>query len=389
MTIFPDNIQKINDRVIDFCIIACKRIFPFELPRRSVNQVEFGWISKYAQLEQYLGLIEQVHIDSNLGKRVLWFHTLMTHSPVRFTKDGAFSMDLTPDDVYGEVAYGLSVTAKFMDKLKEIGVYDDALIIVLSDHGFEPIRKMNNLGLDQYFLLEAIGVKGTTSLGQYRPLLMIKPPLASGIMKYSEKPAALIDLRNTFNAFMTSSNVSDSIGVNLLNQESIPYERAISVFTFEGEHFTVNDFASTENWRIHRINFPINKQSHVQKLYPQLLRIEEDLNLIRSALERYFEDHGAYPVSENYDGLHTKWGQSREDWIQGLIPCYLTELPRDPRLNSDPDTQYLYKSDGKDYKLLSHLPPDFNLISKFYPALIDPKRPEHAFGYWTKGAEDW
>lgn len=115
----------------------------------------------------------------------------------------------------------------------------------------------------------------------------------------------------------------------------------------------------------------------------------EDLKEVRSALAKYQREHKSYPQSQGWDGLYSKWGASSPQWIKGLVPDYIGELPRDPRHDDDPEHQYLYKSDGKDFKLITHRPEDFNTAKKANPKLVDPARSTWAWGYWTRQARDW
>ena len=114
-----------------------------------------------------------------------------------------------------------------------------------------------------------------------------------------------------------------------------------------------------------------------------------DLGILRRALESYRADHGAYPVSQGFAGLYSSFGASGPDWIKGLVPGYLAQLPRDPRLNDDPANQYLYASDGKDFKLLAHHPEDCPDVRQERPELVDPVRGCFAYGFWTEGAKAW
>lgn len=114
-----------------------------------------------------------------------------------------------------------------------------------------------------------------------------------------------------------------------------------------------------------------------------------DLAQIHIALESYHMDHGKYPKSQGFDGLYTTWGKASTKWIRGLIPQYINILPRDPRLTNIPKEQYLYRSNGKDFKLISHAAEDCKIVKVEYPELIDPKRDCWAYGYWTEGAKDW
>jgi hypothetical protein len=111
-----------------------------------------------------------------------------------------------------------------------------------------------------------------------------------------------------------------------------------------------------------------------------------DLIKIRDALNRYHADHNSYPSTQNrWDGLFSCFGESREDWIQGLSPSYIDKLPRDPRKNSECLQQYYYRSDGSDYKLISHSAIQVIEVSLYFPEMIDRERQTYAYGFWTPG----
>jgi len=108
-----------------------------------------------------------------------------------------------------------------------------------------------------------------------------------------------------------------------------------------------------------------------------------DLTAIRNALNAYYADNGTYPVgnvSVN-DASHPP----KDRWIPGLVPKYLAAVPTDPRGLPAANRQYLYMSDGRQYKIISHGSEDATYGSKARPDLVDPLRPTHAFGFWTSG----
>jgi hypothetical protein len=76
-----------------------------------------------------------------------------------------------------------------------------------------------------------------------------------------------------------------------------------------------------------------------------------------------------------------------------MAPTYLATIPRDPRQDENPYNQYIYKSNGEEYKLLALVPEDCQYTIKHYPKLSDPPRNVYnqcyAYGYWTPGAELW
>jgi prepilin-type N-terminal cleavage/methylation domain-containing protein len=116
-------------------------------------------------------------------------------------------------------------------------------------------------------------------------------------------------------------------------------------------------------------------------------RRRTDMSQLRIALEFFYDASGAYPStggawfsSEPGDGNGSNNGGN---WIPGLTPQFITILPRDPLGGSRACPSvvglraYLYRSDGANYKLLSHCNPEnaSNSTDPFY----DPVRPTWAW----------
>jgi len=68
---------------------------------------------------------------------------------------------------------------------------------------------------------------------------------------------------------------------------------------------------------------------------------------------------------------------------------YISVLPRDPRNHTVCGEQYIYNSNGTDYKLIAHQPEECLVVKAKYPNLLDPMRDCWAYGYWTEGAKNW
>jgi hypothetical protein len=114
-----------------------------------------------------------------------------------------------------------------------------------------------------------------------------------------------------------------------------------------------------------------------------------DLSLIVDALRSYRRENGTYPASPSWTGFASANGQVGPDWIRGLAPRYIPEVPRDRRMSNVTDHQYLYRSDGIDFKLLAHGREDCELFRSIRPDMIDRKRDCIAVGFWTADARDW
>ena len=111
---------------------------------------------------------------------------------------------------------------------------------------------------------------------------------------------------------------------------------------------------------------------------------------INDALKSYHARNGSYPKTEGLKGFSERGAV----WIPGITPDYLPELPRDPAQSSDKSgPQYVYVSDGKDYKLLAT---GVSLIGgtnvEVLGVRIDPSKQPTAenasFGFWTAGFAD-
>lgn len=118
-----------------------------------------------------------------------------------------------------------------------------------------------------------------------------------------------------------------------------------------------------------------------------------EIRALQAALEDYKAEHGSYPKSSAdgraWDGLHSKWGQSTDQWIAGLAPHYVAHLPRDWRQSTKPDYQYLYRSNGRFYKIMNRRPPDCELARIIMPDFIDPSRDCWAYAGWVGIARSW
>lgn len=84
-----------------------------------------------------------------------------------------------------------------------------------------------------------------------------------------------------------------------------------------------------------------------------------DMVQMQTALELYFNTYDTYPsTSGNWWGVSVSGGghdvTGSNGYIPDLAPDFISKLPVDPTNNSTGFSGYLYRSDGSNYKLLSH-----------------------------------
>lgn len=164
-----------------------------------------------------------------------YMHFTHTHFPADFDSEGKMrstskawhDQNQNYRGLYEQTRFALRQAARFLGRLKELGIYDRALIVLKSDHG-EPVTyfdappynlKINNNPLWGY--------------DRYRPLLMIKN-------KKARQPAILVDER-----FVTLGDLAKTLcvaranprkncalfpGINLLARDPVgPQDRWVYV----------------------------------------------------------------------------------------------------------------------------------------------------------------
>ena len=111
-----------------------------------------------------------------------------------------------------------------------------------------------------------------------------------------------------------------------------------------------------------------------------------DLVTINDAIRAYHKKHGAYPKADDLKG----YAERGKAWIPGLVPDFIAELPRDPaRAEEAAGPQYLYRSNGTDYKLLADgvaLAGGTNVevLGVRIDASRNPTLEKASFGFWTE-----
>ena len=110
----------------------------------------------------------------------------------------------------------------------------------------------------------------------------------------------------------------------------------------------------------------------------------QDLVTINDALKAYQAKHGAFPQAAALAGLNERGA----NWIPGLAPDFLKEIPRDPQHGTT--TQYVYVSDGANYKLLAAGvslvgSPNVEVLGIKVDPTRNPTAENASFGFWTPG----
>lgn len=117
-----------------------------------------------------------------------------------------------------------------------------------------------------------------------------------------------------------------------------------------------------------------------------------DLRSVQSALADFHRDNGEYPDTGDEWQTDFEDGYGAAGYIPGLVPDYMTALPRDPDTAQYPteDAHYMFRSDGDDYKfVLNGTPEDQDSLDDDGFPFYDPARAETAWMICTPGAYNW
>lgn len=166
-----------------------------------------------------------------------FIHVGIPHLPVVVNAECDFTrvVRYTRESFRGQARCGVARVAAFLDRLRQLGVYDDSLIIVTADHGngLPPRRFANDRALPDEDL--------SVTAGKALALLLIKPPKSTGGVRISQAPTAITDIPVT---------VADALGVHhnlpgepiLKISESTPRTRTFAAYDWENEDWKASYF---------------------------------------------------------------------------------------------------------------------------------------------------
>ena len=174
--------------------------------------------------------------------RYKWYHYIGAHIPPRWDAECVFNHELerTRKQYYDQSLCVLTGIARFAEKLREHGIFDNTAIIISGDHGVN-IEPDDNQGRKPNSGLYA-GV-----IGAARPTLMIKPLRSQEAFQVSDLPTSLIDIAPTaLDLVGLDSNYS---GQSVLAIDP-KLERTRIFNRYTSAEFWTGESISNETWHI-------------------------------------------------------------------------------------------------------------------------------------------
>ncbi|NCC93404.1 MAG: hypothetical protein EOM10_09010 [Opitutae bacterium] len=215
----------------------------------------------------------------------------------------------------------LKIVERFLAKLKDIGAYDDTLIVIAADHGFGPIgiydpERGQRPGDDFY--------RNDQFMGAALALLLVKPIGARGDLQTSDLQATLADIPKTVCAELGVAAPFDGLAVTQAAPQETPRLRLW--YTFAWRWLSGNDYLSPlreyaiagpawreESWRPTRTTY---EPGRVVRAEPEPLGPEAVLTFGRG------RNGPAY--------LELGWGESDHSIVWSTQPYASLGLPLAP-----------------------------------------------------------
>ena len=210
--------MQIMDEALKLFDLSLFRIAPHFLKRYIYNDqrwllrpyildTELTAFPYFAHNAFLIDMIQNMSTDRN-KPTYKYIHLMSTHWP--FVIDGSGgkcryaggALPIKREPATWQMRCTLDVIVRLVNKMKETGIYDNTLIVIMGDHGAQitPLRFMPGSKKDESgkyeFNLDA------WIMAQATPLMMIKLPQVNGELKVSTAPTSMSDTAITINSVL-------------------------------------------------------------------------------------------------------------------------------------------------------------------------------------------
>ncbi|NIS89162.1 MAG: sulfatase-like hydrolase/transferase [Woeseiaceae bacterium] len=239
----------------------------FQARARSEEYLHIQYFSDVAFLNQ---MAENLSVGRSSPVYKL-IHVMLAHKPTVGTASCKYAgrQPTTRETVVEHATCGLLRVAAILRKMKELGAYDNSLIVLMADHGaWVPID-----GFQGHETSAAEITAMTVAMAS--PMLAAKPPAATGALQVSGKPTSIIDVPATIaNILGVDSSFPGNPAFGALAGEERDRFHALYGFgnnpdapgyLFPMQEFRVSgDSHDASNWHIGSLHLPGSRGSSSQ-----------------------------------------------------------------------------------------------------------------------------
>jgi hypothetical protein len=164
-------------------------LWVFQAMTQSEAYLNMQYFSDIAFLQR---LADRMRVDREAPVYKM-IHLMLSHKPFVATADCRYEgkKDASRATVVAHSTCSLQKFVAVLGRMKELGIYDSILIVLMADHGaWVPVTNLRNAGSGRDSV-------NATQVAMATPLLAIKPPGADGALKKSRKETSIIDIPAT------------------------------------------------------------------------------------------------------------------------------------------------------------------------------------------------
>jgi hypothetical protein len=156
-----------------------------------------GQDSRTARASSHAAFLTALADDLSVGVDApvyQFVHVAIPHPPIVLDADCRFvePRDTTRDLYAGQSRCAVALVGRLLDRLRALGIYDDSIVLITSDHGWRLPRRGHPLAGVSTPAGDLQSVAMTAM-----PLLLVKPKGASGPLRASMAPTSITDVAAT------------------------------------------------------------------------------------------------------------------------------------------------------------------------------------------------
>ncbi len=175
-------------------------------------------------------------------------HLMLSHNPMVTTGQCTYAgrvLRTVRETVMNQATCGLIEVVNLLESMKRLGIYDDATIVLMGDHGawVPPVGLRGVLNPDG----ESIDVINPAIMALVAPLFAVKRPGESGPMRINDAPSWIVDTAATIaKATGLEANFAGKSVFDLDSEE--PRERRVLIYQYKRSEWTDDYLAPIEEF---------------------------------------------------------------------------------------------------------------------------------------------
>ena len=200
-----------------------------EWPFHDIHPGGIEWRVKIHSIDLNNFLVDNLSVGDDMPK-LLFFWNHLLHTPLAFDRHGDFLDINTSYDIGANISHALEETLfvytqlhELFEAMKRNNVYDNSLIILVSDHGHPAGSNQEHLANFEGFEYWYRFYGNERALNMYNTAFFIKPPYSRGPAEITHDDVWTGDVRSVINHYLDNFTNDSPIDVVANIRASNPY----------------------------------------------------------------------------------------------------------------------------------------------------------------------